>query len=182
MYLKAAAEVTSKITGGKLDVLINNAALISDVTAFKSLLDLYVSGIKILIGTQISNTFFSDSDIQTLEDDFLESFKVNVLGLVNVVQAFLPLVRKGSVKKVINLSSGIADLELIHATELAIGGPYAVSKAAANVVVAKYAAALKDEGILFLSMSPGFVATESNLEGKRRFYLFRISRYRLINL
>jgi len=58
----------------------------------------------------------------------------------------------------------MADLDLIHKTELAIGAPYAASKAAANVVVAKYAAALKEEGILFLSMSPGYVSTEANLE------------------
>jgi NAD(P)-dependent dehydrogenase (short-subunit alcohol dehydrogenase family) len=108
----------------------------------------------------------SDSDIEIQENDFLESFKVNALGLVNVVHAFLPLVRKGSVKKVVNLSTGMADLDLIHKTELAIGAPYAASKAAANVVVAKYAAALKEEGILFLSMSPGYVSTEANLEGK----------------
>lgn len=36
---QAAAEATSKITGGKLDVLINNAGLVSEVTAFKTLLD-----------------------------------------------------------------------------------------------------------------------------------------------
>lgn len=115
------------------------------------------------------NSISSDSDIEVQEDDFLESFKVNVLGLVNVVHAFLPLVRKGIVKKVINLSTGMADLDLIHKTDLDIGAPYAASKAAANVVIAKYAAALKDEGILFLSMSPGYVATEANLEGKRNY-------------
>jgi NAD(P)-dependent dehydrogenase (short-subunit alcohol dehydrogenase family) len=90
---------------------------------------------------------------------------------VHVVHAFLPLVRKGAVKKVVNLSSGIADLDLIHKVDLAVAAPYAASKAAANIIVAKYAAALKDEGILFLSLSPGFVATESNLEGESEFCL-----------
>ena len=37
--MKAAAEATSKITGGKLDVLINNAGLVSEVSGFKTLLD-----------------------------------------------------------------------------------------------------------------------------------------------
>ena len=108
---------------------------------------------------------FSDADIQDLEEDFLESFKVNALGLVNVVHAFLPLVRKGSVKKVVNLSTGMADLDLIHKVDLASAAPYVASKAASNTIVAKYAAALKEEGILFLSMSPGYVSTESNLTG-----------------
>jgi len=91
---------------------------------------------------------------------------VNVLGVVNVIHAFLPLIRQGSVKKVVNLSTGIADLDLINKIDFAISAPYAASKAASNIVVAKYAAALKEEGILFLSMSPGFVSTESNLEGE----------------
>jgi NAD(P)-dependent dehydrogenase (short-subunit alcohol dehydrogenase family) len=91
---------------------------------------------------------------------------VNALGLVNVVYAFLPLVRQGSVKKVVNLSTGIADLDLIHKTDLAIGASYAASKAASNIIVAKYAAALREEAILFLSISPGYVSTESNIEGE----------------
>jgi NAD(P)-dependent dehydrogenase (short-subunit alcohol dehydrogenase family) len=104
--------------------------------------------------------------MQVQEDDFLESFKVNTLGLVNVVHAFLPLVKKGTVKKVVNLSTGVADLELLHATDHDFGAPYAASKAAANVVVAKYGSALKGEGILFLSVSPGYVSTEANVKGK----------------
>jgi NAD(P)-dependent dehydrogenase (short-subunit alcohol dehydrogenase family) len=130
---------------------------------------LFLTSASLLLSSPVSRCakpISSDSDIQVQENDFLESFKVNTLGLVNVVHAFLPLVRKGSVKKVVNLSTGVADIDLIHKTELAIGAPYAASKAAANVVVAKYAAALKEEGILFLSMSPGYVSTEANLEGK----------------
>lgn len=42
---QAAALAVSKITGGKLDVLFNNAGLVSKVTAFKTLLELYVSRI-----------------------------------------------------------------------------------------------------------------------------------------
>ena len=37
--LKKAAEATAKITGGSLDVLINNAALVSEESSFKTLLD-----------------------------------------------------------------------------------------------------------------------------------------------
>ena len=40
--LKKAAEETSKLTGGKLDYLINNAAFVSLISAFKTLGDLYV--------------------------------------------------------------------------------------------------------------------------------------------
>jgi NAD(P)-dependent dehydrogenase (short-subunit alcohol dehydrogenase family) len=114
-------------------------------------------------------TLNSDSNPQVQVDDFFESFKVNTIGLINTVQAFLPLVRNGFVKKVVNLSSGMADINLINEAEIPVATPYAASKAAANVVIAKYNAALKHEGILFLSISPGFVATESNLKGEYPF-------------
>lgn len=107
----------------------------------------------------------SESNPETQKQDFLSSFQVNVLGLVNTVQAFLPLVKKGEIKKVVNISTGMADINLINAVDVAVSTPYSVSKAAANVVIAKYSAALKEEGILFLSISPGLVATESNLKG-----------------
>jgi NAD(P)-dependent dehydrogenase (short-subunit alcohol dehydrogenase family) len=36
---------------------------------------------------------------------------------------------------------------------------YAISKAALNMAVAKFAAALKQEGFVFLALSPGLVDT-----------------------
>ena len=63
----------------------------------------------------------------------------------------------------------MADVDLINAVDVAVAGPYSVSKAAANVVIAKYNAAHKREGILFLSISPGYVATERNAEGEFSF-------------
>jgi len=143
--LQKAAEEVTKITGGSLDVLINNAGLISEVSAFKTLSD------------------FQGDDFAILEKDLLDCFKVNALGLVHAVQAFLPLIRKGTVKKVVNISSGMADNDVTNGCDLSGSGPYSISKAAANVVIAKYNAAHKSEGILFLSLSPGFVMTEYNV-------------------
>ena len=40
--------------------------------------------------------------------------------------------------------------------------PYSVSKAAGNMVMAKYAARFKNDNFLFLSLCPGFVNTTSN--------------------
>ena len=39
------------------------------------------------------------------------------------------------------------------------GVPYAASKAALNMVVVKFAARFKDEGFVFLAVSPGLVKT-----------------------
>ncbi|KAL2820932.1 NAD(P)-binding protein [Aspergillus cavernicola] len=143
--LKNAAEAVKNITGGGLDYLVNNAALISHVSGYKTLGDF-------------------EEDFETLEDDILESLQINLLGLVKTAHAFLPLIRNGQAKKLITLSSGMADLDLINATEIAFATPYAISKAAANVAIAKYNALYNKDGILFLSISPGYVSTERSLE------------------
>lgn len=53
----------------------------------------------------------------------------------------------------------MADDALTVEYDLDIAGPYSISKAAMNTVVAKYSAEFRKEGILFLSLSPGFVQT-----------------------
>lgn len=68
-------------------------------------------------------------------------------------------------KKVITISSGVADIDLTNDLEISFAAPYSISKAAVNLAVAKYNAFYKQEGILFLSISPGVVATEWVTEG-----------------
>ncbi|EMC98748.1 hypothetical protein BAUCODRAFT_379497 [Baudoinia panamericana UAMH 10762] len=137
--LQLAAEETAKITGGSLDVLINNAGYVSKQSAWSSLPDITP---------------------EALEEDLLTSFKINVVGVAHTISAFLPLIRKGQQKKVITISTGMADLDFTNHFTIPIAGPYAVSKAGTNELVAKYnAAAGKAEGILFMSISPGVVAT-----------------------
>ncbi|TKA63842.1 hypothetical protein B0A55_12257 [Friedmanniomyces simplex] len=137
--VQAAAELVAKLTNGSLDVLINNAGLVSRRSPWTTLLDDTPEG---------------------LEEDLLSSFRVNVVGVAHTINAFLPLIRKGEAKKVITLSSGMADTDLVHQFGLPIAAPYSISKAAVNMLVAKYDAALgKSEGILFLSISPGLVDT-----------------------
>ncbi len=45
-----------------------------------------------------------------MTQDTLESFQVNVIGVANTVTAFLPLIKQGRTKKVITISTGMADL------------------------------------------------------------------------
>ncbi|KAJ5766318.1 Short-chain dehydrogenase/reductase SDR [Penicillium nucicola] len=144
--LKAAAEVVKGITGGSLDYLINNAAVMSKISEFKSLGD------------------FED-DFETLEKDLQESLDVNMMAVIKSIHAFMPLILKGNAKKVLTISTGMADIDLINATEVEFGAPYAISKAAVNVAIAKYNALYKKDGVLFLAVSPGYVATERNNAG-----------------
>lgn len=138
--LAAAAAATSTITGGTLDVLINNAALIP-------------SGSKYMHQ-------YTPTD---LTSDMTATLTTNVTAVAQTINAFLPLIRAGShsQKKVITISSGLADLSLVRKFSIANSGPYSISKAAVNALVAKYHAALgPTEGILFLALSPGIVATD----------------------
>lgn len=104
----------------------------------------------------------SDDDFETMERDILQSLEINLLGAIKVVHAFLPLIRNGKEKKLITISSGMADIDLINATEVAFGSPYTISKGAVNIAMAKYNALYKKDGILFLTISPGYVSTERN--------------------
>lgn len=141
--LSTAYEQVKEITKGPLDILINNAALIDENSAYKTLLD---------------------DELAVLEEDLMASFRANVVGVANTVNLFLPLIRAGKEKKIITISSGMADIDLVNRFSVPIAAPYSISKAATNALVAKYNAALgKSEGILFLSLSPGLVDTS---EGK----------------
>ncbi|KAI0349812.1 NAD(P)-binding protein [Trametes cingulata] len=137
--LKAAAAEVAKVTGGSLDYLINNAAV---------------------VGNQYYGlTLSTFPDEKVLEEDLLEMYRTNVVGVIHTINTFLPLLRKSSIKKVISISSGVADPELTLKAGFVIGAPYSISKAALNSAVAKYAAEYRDEGFTFLAISPGLVNT-----------------------
>jgi NAD(P)-dependent dehydrogenase (short-subunit alcohol dehydrogenase family) len=95
-----------------------------------------------------------------LREEMVDSLDVNVVGVIYPINAFLPLVRKGIVKKVTVLTSGLTDANM--AVQQNIPGliVYASMKAARNMVVAKYAVELRGEGIVVFAFSPGFVDTE----------------------
>lgn len=107
----------------------------------------------------------SNEDPDTLAEDLATSFNTNVIGVIQTINVFVPLIRKGTDKKVLILSTGMADTDMINQLELDVAAPYAISKGAVNVAVAKYNALYKKEGILFMAISPGFVDT-GNLPGQ----------------
>jgi len=98
---------------------------------------------------------------------FTETFRVNVVGVVMTTNAFIPLLKAGKEKKVIQLSSNLSSISQIVPKEgepdsfLAPVAPsYSTSKAALNMVNAKYAYQFKDEGFIFSAIHPGWVATD----------------------
>ncbi|PCH34575.1 NAD(P)-binding protein [Wolfiporia cocos MD-104 SS10] len=137
--LKAAAEETAKITGGSIDVLINNGAFWERRHMFHNILEY--------------------EDEASLLSDFNANWHTNVIGPILTTNAFLPLLRAGRTKKILTLSTGIADPELVRASGYAGQCAYSVSKCALEMVNLKFSLALKDEGFTCLAISPGVVNT-----------------------
>jgi NAD(P)-dependent dehydrogenase (short-subunit alcohol dehydrogenase family) len=97
-------------------------------------------------------------------DDASLVFATNVAGIVRVINAFLPLLRKSQAPAVINVSSGMGSLALTRdpqRVESRIIAPlYASSKAAVAMLTTQYAKALP--GIRFNVADPGYTATDLN--------------------
>ncbi|KAJ5201750.1 uncharacterized protein N7498_006413 [Penicillium cinerascens] len=156
--LKQAAADTAEIVGERgVDYLVANGGLVP-------YLDTYGP-----IGA------LSDK-VEEVEAVSSQLLQTNVVGNIHLFHLFHPLIMKGKVKKVITISSGMADLDLINDCDVDIGALYAASKAAMNVIVAKFSAQYKKDGVLFLSISPGLVevglyadATPEELQGMSGF-------------
>ncbi|KAJ3498620.1 hypothetical protein NLG97_g990 [Lecanicillium saksenae] len=138
--LQQASECAAKITDGAVDYVIANAGLVTPFGAFES------------IGKLGENP-------QQLEQTMKDLFNTNAIANVHLFNLFLPLVRKGQAKKLVAISSCLADIDFTNDFAVESGPLYAVSKAAVNMVIAKFNAQYKKEGILFLSICPGMVNT-----------------------
>ena len=133
----AAATITADY--GRLDVLVNNAGTVDRADGPPSLASL---------------------------DAVRRCFDTNFFGTLALTQAVLPLLRKSSAGRIVNISSGLGSLA--HngdpAWEFAqykfLG--YNASKAAVNMLTVQLAAELADTGIKVNSADPGFTATDMN--------------------
>lgn len=139
--LKAAAAATSSLVNGQIDHLIINGAYLSSTGG-------------------LNPTDFTEKPELFLEE-LRKSDEANVAGPLFAINAFLPLLRKGTEKRVTYISSSVADVPETIAARVTNSVPYSASKAAGNIVITKFAAELKDEGFTFLSIAPGAVATET---------------------
>jgi NAD(P)-dependent dehydrogenase (short-subunit alcohol dehydrogenase family) len=128
----AAAEAIER-TAGRLDVLVNNAG----------------------IG---GRTDGGAQDPTTLDLDVVRTvFETNVLGVVRVTNALLPLLRRASSPRIVNMSSNMGSLTLQTGPVMAA---YAPSKSMLNSVTAQYARGLADTNVLVNAACPGYVATD----------------------
>ncbi|MFG1866856.1 SDR family oxidoreductase [Micromonospora arborensis] len=135
----AAARLVEERAGG-LDVLVNNAA---------------VTG-----GMPQEPTTVTLAAVRTVVE-------TNVIGVIRVTNAMLPLLRRSASPRIVNMSSGVGSLTRQSGSfdELATGPlsvAYAPSKTFLNAVTVQYAKELRDTNILINAACPGFVATDLN--------------------
>ena len=129
----AGAAATIEQTTGRLDVLVNNAG---------------ISG----------RTDGGAQDPTTLDLDVVRTvLDTNVLGVVRVTNAMLPLLRRADSPRIVNMSSNMGSLTLQTGPLMAA---YAPSKSMLNSITAQYARALAGTRVLVNAACPGYVATD----------------------
>ena len=150
----AAARIEKEF--GRLDILINNAAIS-----------------KIGTPTGTVEEFAQKSRISVVPLDNLRTlYETNVFGVVAVTQAMLPLLRKSKSARIVNVSSGVGSLTRTmgeggeHLRQ--IFGMYSGSKTALNAVTVGLALELAPEGIKVNAACPGYTRTAlNNFQGTR---------------
>jgi NAD(P)-dependent dehydrogenase (short-subunit alcohol dehydrogenase family) len=112
-----------------LDVLINNAAIYPD----------------------------ENLDILTISREQLErTFQTNTFGPLRVTQAFLPLLKKSSEARIINISSGYGEMDGLSQKVPS----YCLSKLTLNGLTIMLDQALRSEGVAVYLTCPGWVRTD----------------------
>ena len=148
--IAAAAERIGKELG-RLDVLINNAA----ISNTRRLPDMSVE--EYSKSTRPSNVSL---------DEIRAVFETNVFGVVAVTQAMLPLLREAPAARIVNVSSGAGSLTRNSDPAFpyrSIFGPvYPASKTALNAMTLAMAIELESTGIKVNACSPGFIKTNLN--------------------
>ncbi|HEY0565967.1 MAG TPA: SDR family NAD(P)-dependent oxidoreductase, partial [Terriglobales bacterium] len=91
-----------------------------------------------------------------IDGTVMETITTNLLGPWRMCQAFLPLLRKSKVGRIVNVSSESGSL-----AHMGAGPPaYQVTKAALNAMTRTLAGELRSSGILVNAICPGWVATD----------------------
>lgn len=128
---------------GRLDILINNAGLLS----------------------QADQQAPSQVPVSALR----ETYEVNVFGLAAVTHAFWPLLNKSEAARLVNVSSILGSLALNSDWDGPIGSyralAYNSSKAAVNMLTLEYAYEWRDTPHKANTLHPGAVETDMNPAG-----------------
>ena len=135
---------------GRLDVLVNNAAIAHAGTGGRSLEELTQSSKPSLVSM----------------DELKQVFDTNAFGALAVTQAMLPLLRQAAAARIVMVSSGAGSLSAHADPDFAMrkhfGAVYGPSKTLLNAFTLALAIELEDSGIKVNAANPGPTATEFN--------------------
>jgi len=147
----AAAAERVRTEFGRLDLLVNNAA-ISNTRKGNLSLQEYA---KISLASNASL------------DEIRAVWETNVFGVLAVYQAMLPLLREATAARIVNVSSGVGSLttnaDPAYPYRAFFGPVYPASKTALNAITLAMMLELESTGIKVNLVSPGF--TKTNLNG-----------------
>lgn len=96
--------------------------------------------------------------------------KTNVTGNIFLYSLFMPLILKGQTKKVVCITSGLAEIDTCNKLELKESPLYTISKAAMNLATCKFNAQYKKDGVLFIGICPGMVDHGNGIDPATRTY------------
>ncbi|MFD8813542.1 SDR family oxidoreductase [Streptomyces sp. NPDC059627] len=103
-------------------------------------------------------------DPTTLDLDVVRTVvETNVMGVIRVTNAMLPLLRRSTSPRVVNVSSAVASLTRQSDPDIEIGpvmAAYAPSKSFLNAVTVQYARQFAGTNILINAACPGLVASD----------------------
>jgi NAD(P)-dependent dehydrogenase (short-subunit alcohol dehydrogenase family) len=136
---------------GRLDVLVNNAA-ISNTTK--------------LSGQSVTEYAKTVRPSNASLDEMRAVWDTNVFGVIAVTQAMLPLLREAPAARIVNVSSSSGSLTMnsdpANPHRAMFGPVYPASKTALNAVTLAMAIELESEAIKVNAVSPGFTRTNLN--------------------
>lgn len=147
--ISAAAEwIGNEI--GRLDVLVNNAA-ISHVPK---------------PGVPFEEKLAAARPSVVPLDEVRAVFETNVFGVMAVTQAMLPLLREAPAGRIVNVSSEVGSLtkqtDKSNPYYSLVNGAYSPSKTALNGITVAFAKELEDTNIKVNMACPGYTATDLN--------------------
>jgi NAD(P)-dependent dehydrogenase (short-subunit alcohol dehydrogenase family) len=153
--IAAAAERIRKDLG-RLDVLVNNAAIAYAGNPGASFEEKLKAGLPSVV---------SVAEMRTI-------FETNVFGVIAVTQAMLPLLREAPAGRIVNVSSGVGSLtqqtDPSYPYRSIISASYPASKTALNAITVAFARELETTRIKVNAACPGFTATDlNNFRGTR---------------
>lgn len=169
---KAAAEIGEKAKAIQLDVTQQSTINLAVERIEKDYgrLDLLVNNAGIAHagepGRTVEEVMASGKAVNVSLDEVRTVWETNVFGVIAMTQAALPLLRKSTAARIVNVSSGLGSLTWISDPECwareHFGIVYAASKTALNAVTVAFALELEKEGIKVNATSPGYTATALN--------------------